>query len=74
MSNNHWVVQGDNGWDVKPEGGQSKSTHRTQDAAMDAARDAIRRSGGGELIVQGRDGKIVRKDTIGKKDEFPPRG
>lgn len=72
---NVWVVQTDTGWELKPEGRQAVSPHRTQELAMDAARDLITNNGGGELIVQGRDGKIVRKDTIPpKRDKFPPRG
>ena len=39
-----------------------------------AARELIRNSGGGELVVQGRDGRIRQKDTIGKDDPYPPRG
>ena len=29
--------------------------------------------GGGDLTIKGRDGQIRSKDTIGRKDPFPPR-
>jgi hypothetical protein len=40
------------------------SLHDTQRAAEVAARTAIHKAGGGELITKGRDGKIRSKDTI----------
>jgi hypothetical protein len=43
--------------------------------AVAAARNALKREGGGELIVKGRDGTIRAKDTIAPgRDPFPPRG
>lgn len=36
---------------------------------MQRARQIIRQSGGGELIVHGRDGKIRQKDTIVPTDD-----
>ena len=48
--------------------------HDTQRDAEDAARDTLGRSGGGELITKGRDGKIRSKDTIKPgRDPNPPR-
>jgi hypothetical protein len=41
------------------------SVHETQQAAIAAARQNLINSGGGELNVQGRDGQIRSKDTIG---------
>lgn len=52
---------------------KAASIHRTQKEAEEAARAMLRNSGGGELNTHGRDGKIRSKDTIGKKDPFPPR-
>lgn len=50
------------------------SVHKTQGAAEDAARDMLEKSGGGELITKGVDGKIRSKDTIPPaKDPLPPR-
>ena len=47
--------------------------HDTQGDARDEAREMLKRSGGGELIVKGLGGKIVSKDTIPPaKDPCPP--
>jgi hypothetical protein len=48
--------------------------HDTQRQAEDRARDTLKRSGGGELITKGRDGKIRSKDTISPgRDPNPPK-
>ena len=53
---------------------QAGSLHGTQGEAIDAARDMLIKSGGGELIVKGLDGKIRSKDTIPPgHDPCPPR-
>lgn len=49
------------------------SLHTTQREAENAARSNLKNQGGGELKTMGRNGKIRSKDTIGKKDPFPPR-
>lgn len=43
---------------------QPTSLHLTQYEAINAARNDLRNSGGGELIIHGEDGKIREKDTI----------
>ena len=40
------------------------SVHTTQAAAIAAADATLRRTGGGELLVQGRNGQFRSKDTI----------
>lgn len=64
------------GWDVqKPGADRPSSHHDTQSEAEDAARRYLRNEGGGELITQGRDGKIRDKDTVAPgHDPYPPRG
>ena len=57
------------GWTV--DGGPGGQTHRTQAAAQKAARADLMRSGGGELVLKGRDGKVRDQSTIGRKD--PPK-
>jgi hypothetical protein len=59
------------GWqNLDPKG---KTTyHRTQQNAEKRAGEDLKRSGGGERITQGRDGKIRNKDTI--KPANDPRG
>ena len=55
--------------------GRASSIHDTQGGAINAARQNLVNQGGGELTVQGRDGRIRSKDTIAPgNDPFPPRG
>lgn len=64
----------DGSWVNKRHGASRPATkHNTQREAEYKARDMLRKSGGGELNTHGRDGKIRSKDTIGKRDPFPPR-
>jgi len=50
------------------------SVHPTQVDAERAARGMLRRTGGGELITKGTDGRIRSKDTIPPaRDPNPPR-
>lgn len=60
------VSQRDDGsWANKKDGAErASSLHDTQKQAADAARDALKNSGGGELKIKGEDGKIRAKDTI----------
>jgi len=53
---------------------RASSLHETQAAAIEAAHRMLQNSGGGELSVQGRDGKIRSKDTIPPgNDPYPPK-
>jgi Uncharacterized protein conserved in bacteria (DUF2188) len=53
---------------------RASSVHETQQAAIDAARGNLTNQGGGELSVQGLDGRIRSKDTIAPgNDPCPPR-
>lgn len=48
--------------------------HPTQAAAAAEAKKMLQRSGGGELIIKGQDGKIRSKDTIAPgNDPNPPK-
>lgn len=50
------------------------SKHDTQKEAIDAAKEMLKKSGGGELTTKGRDGKIRSKDTIAPgNDPHPPK-
>lgn len=61
-------------WANKRQGAsKAASLHSTQRKAEDAGRDMLRKSGGGELITHGLDGKIRSKDTIAKPDPNPPK-
>ncbi len=53
---------------------RASSLHDTQKAAENAARNLLKKQGGGELITKGRDGKIRSKDTIPPgHDPNPPK-
>lgn len=50
------------------------SKHDTQKEAIDAAREMLKKSGGGELTTKGGDGRIRSKDTIAPgNDPHPPK-
>lgn len=54
---------------------RASSLHETQKQAQAAAREMLKKQGGGELTTMGLKGQIVSKDTISPgKDPFPPRG
>ncbi len=54
--------------------GRATSVHYTQAEAERSARDMLRRTGGGELITKGEDGRIRSKDTIAPApDPNPPK-
>ena len=55
------------GWPVRCEGAElaPAGVYRTQAEATEAAKSALRRSGG-ELKVQGRDGRIRGSMTLGR--------
>ena len=54
------------GWSVG--GGSRSKDYRTQAEAGEAARSELLATGGGELVVKGRDGKVREQSTIGKAD------
>lgn len=61
-----YVVPRDGGWQVSREGsGHAADVYDTQIEATEAAKSALRRSGG-ELMVQGRDGRIREMVTLGR--------
>jgi hypothetical protein len=54
---------------------RASSLHSTQEEAIQAARKMLLNQGGGELSVQGMDGRVHTKNTIGRgNDPFPPKG
>ena len=53
---------------------RASSVHATQKEAEKAARDMLRKDGGGELTTKRVDGKIRSKDTIAPgNDPNPPK-
>ncbi len=63
------VVRGDGGWEVRRPGAARASAIRSsQDDAVDRARDLVYRSGGGEVVIYGSDGRIRARDTVASND------
>lgn len=55
----------DGSWENKRNDADRASTvHKTQKGAQDAARDMLKKQGGGEVTTKGRDGRIRDKDTV----------
>jgi hypothetical protein len=72
--NNRTVYPTPEGWANKRNGAsKSAPLQPTQREAENAAREMLKRSGGGELTTIGRDHLIRSKDTIGSKDPNPPK-
>ena len=74
--NRHIVQRPDGSWaNLKAGNDRATSLHNTQAAAINAARNDLKQSGGGELVIHGVDGKIRSKDTVPPaNDPFPPPG
>lgn len=70
---NQHVVPHQDGWAVKPAGGnRASSVHQTQQQAIYQARQTSRNQGS-ELFIHGRDGRIRERDSHGN-DPHPPKG
>jgi hypothetical protein len=65
----------DGGWQVTKAGSQRASAvTETQAEGISAARRILRNSGGGELTIHGRNGRIRDSDTVSPgNDPNPPR-
>lgn len=73
--NDRSVYKTAEGWANKRDGASRPAEiHSTQAEAAAQAREHLKHSGGGELKIMGENGQIRQKDTIGKKDPFPPKG
>lgn len=63
--NKRTVTPHPDGWSVeKPGASRASSVHPTQQQAIDAARQTLANSGGGELAIKGRDGAVRAQDTV----------
>lgn len=73
MGKNQHVVPHNGGWAVRGVGNQRvTSTHQTQRAAIESARDiAINQRS--EVVIHRPNGQIRDKNSYGN-DPFPPRG
>ena len=70
-----FVTKHPNGWAVKAADAQrASSVYSTQRAAEQAAKQTVRNLGGGEVRIQGRDGRWRDSDTVAPgNDPMPPR-
>ena len=71
----HVVPNPEGGWDVRAPGARRSSGHaQTQGDAIDRAREIVRNTGGGEIVIHGRGGQIRDSDTVAPgNDPNPPR-
>ena len=70
-----YVTKHPKGWAVKAPGAErASSVHSTQRAAEQAAKQTVRKLGGGEVRIQGRDARWRDSDTVVPgNDPNPPR-
>lgn len=73
--NERYVTKHPDGWAVRSSGGKrASSIHRTQREAEKSAKQIVSNLGGGEVRIQGRDGKWRDSDTVVPgNDPNPPR-
>ncbi len=73
--NDRYVVRHGSDWAVKKAGAErASSVHGTQRQAEQAAKSTVRNLGGGEVRIQGADGRWRDSDTVRPgNDPFPPR-
>lgn len=73
--NDRFVVNHPEGWAVRaPRSDRASEVFDTQDEAVRRAREIVGNLGGGEVRIQGRDGRWRDSDTIPPgNDPFPPR-
>ena len=73
--NDRFVVRHPEGWAVKkPDAERASSVHDRQADAERAAKQTVGGLGGGEVRIQGRDGRWRDSDTVAPgNDPNPPR-
>ncbi len=73
--NDRYVVRHGDDWAVKKPGAErASSIHGTQKEAESRAKNIVGGLGGGEVRIQGRDGRWRDSDTVAPgNDPIPPR-
>lgn len=73
--NDRFVVKHGSSWAVRKAGDtRPESVHRKQSAAATSDKPTVWNLGGGEVRIQGRDGRWRDSDTVAPgNDPFPPR-
>ena len=71
----HVVPNSDGGWDIRAPGADRSSGHfDRQSEAIDRARTIVRNTGGGEVVIHDRGGRVRDSDTVPPgNDPNPPR-
>lgn len=71
----HVVPDPGGGWNVRaPNADRSSGHFDTQQQAIDRARDIVRNTGGGEVVIHDRRGRVRDSDTVPPgRDPNPPR-
>lgn len=74
-NNDRFVVKHKDGWAVKKaDSDRASSIHSTQREAERAAKDIVSNIGGGEVRIQGQDGRWRDSDTVPPgNDPSPPK-
>lgn len=69
------IYQTPTGWaNKRNSAGRPEGIYSTQKEAIDAARQNLKNSGGGEMTIQGMDGRFREKDTVPPgNDPCPPK-
>jgi hypothetical protein len=71
--NERHVVPGEGGWKVvKPGSDKASAVTDKQSEAIDRAREIVGNSGGGEVVIHGRDGAIRDSDTVAPGNDPNP--
>lgn len=75
MSNYHVTKRKDGNWQAKKAGATKAATvAKTQKEAEVIAKNILGKSGGGEVRIHGRDGRIRDSDTVAPgNDPCPPK-
>ena len=70
------IIKTENGWaNRRIDAQRPEKVYTTQREAIEAARTNLHNAGGGELTIQGENGRFREKNTIAPgNDPFPPRG
>ena len=73
--NNRYVVRHPDGWAVKAGGAKrASSVHGTQKEAEMKAKQVVKNLGGGEVPIQGQNGRWRDSDTVAPgNDPNPPK-
>jgi len=68
----HVIAKSNGEWSVKRTGAErATGNFPTKKGAITTARDLVTKSGGGELIIHERDGRVSKRDSYGNDPSLP---